>query len=387
MKKNLNLLLVIAAILTIFGCGSDESSNEEMTITPVNSAPNSFSLLTVSNEAVNVALKPTLTWNASIDLDNDPVTYDLILDNNPSPNTVIASNLIETEFTLSDPLEFPQIFYWKVIAKDNNGNSTESGIFSFTTIDLFSQTTDVVTGLSNPAGLVFDGNDLYVAEVGANKVSKINVQATNPDATDVLTGLFTFRLAISGNELYISQPQANLISKTDITATTPTVTPVVSGTNGASGLAFDVNDLYVTAPDANEINKLDISIANPTLENVTILDCCVRPDELLLNGNDLYIALRTANKIIKLDISTTPPTSIDVATGLSNPAGLALDGNTLYIAEYNGNKISKIDITSTTTTVTDVITGLSGPRGLALNGNQLFIAEYNGNKISKIYVQ
>lgn len=387
MREKINLVLTITAILTISGCGTDDNGNGQVEATPDNKAPNSFSLLTVSNEAKDVGLKPTLTWNAATDPENDPVTYDLVFDNNTSPETIIASNLDETEFTFSTSLQFPQTFYWKVIANDNNGNSTESRVFSFTTIDLFSQTTDVLSGLSGPLGLVLNGNDLYVAEVDGNKVSKIDVSATNPNPSDVITGLFTFRLAISGNELYISQPQANLISKTDISATTPTTTPVILGTNGPSGLAFDGNDLYVAASDVNEIIKLDISTTSPAPMDVTIIDCCLRPDELLLNGNDLYIALRNGNKIIKLDISATTPTLIDVATGLSTPSGLALFGNTLYIAEYDGNKISKIDISTNTTTVTDVVTGLSGPRGLALDGNELYIAEYDGNKISKIQVK
>ena len=134
MRKNINFVLAIAIILIISSCGSDDD-----VITPVNRPPNSFSLLTVANGATDVGLKPTLTWSVATDPDDDPVTYDLVLDTNTNPNTLIASNLSETEFTFSVSIQFSEVFYWKVIAKDNNGNSTESSVFSFTTIDLFSQ--------------------------------------------------------------------------------------------------------------------------------------------------------------------------------------------------------------------------------------------------------
>lgn len=386
MKKNLEFLLIIATILTFSGCGVNDDGGELGTI-PVNLPPNSFSLLTINNGANGVALKPTLTWNVAKDPENDPVTYDLILDHNQIPNTVIASNLSENEFTLSSSVKTSQIYYWKVIAKDNQGNSTESNIFSFTTIDPYSQTTDVVTDLSGPWGIVLYEDDLYIAEVDGYKVSKINLSASNPGATDVITGIFTFKLALSGNELYISQPQANLISKINISATTPTISPVILRINGPSGMAFYGNDLYVAASDVHEIKKIDVSATPPSATVVVEVGFISRPDGLLLNGTDLYIAFSLANKISKIDISATNPIIIDVATGLSGPNALALDGNTLYIAEYNGNKISKIDISSTSTTVTDVVTGLSGPRGLAIFGNVLYISEYDGNKISKINVQ
>ncbi|OBX21037.1 MULTISPECIES: kelch repeat-containing protein [Bizionia] len=131
MKKNTSFLLKITLILILFNCGGDD----DVKIT-VNKPPNPFSLLTISNEAVDVDLIPTLAWNMAVDPDGDPVTYDLVLDTNTNPNTIVASNLSETEFTFSVPLQFLEVFYWKVIAKDNQGNSTESDVFSFTTIDL-----------------------------------------------------------------------------------------------------------------------------------------------------------------------------------------------------------------------------------------------------------
>ncbi|WP_143099070.1 hypothetical protein [Maribacter stanieri] len=369
----------------ISSCGGDNVDNEEVIVTPTNQAPNTFLLLTVNDQSKNIDLKPTLTWDASTDPDNDPISYDLLLDNNSNPNTIIASNIEGTKFTFDSFLQSEEVYYWKVIANDGNGNSTESSVFSFTTIDLFT-ITDVTTDLLSPVGLAFNGDDLYYSEVDGYKVSKVNVSEENPIATDVLTELITGRLAFSGSELYISQPQANLLSKTDISVATPIISPVILGSNGPTALAFNGNELYVAAPDVNKIRKLNISSTTPAFIDVLQLEFGPRPDGLLLNGNDLYIALRVGNKIVKIDISEKEPVLINVATGLSGPTALALDGDILYIAEYEGNKISKIDVSSNSTTVTDVKSGLSGPRELALYGNELYIAEYDGNRISKINV-
>ena len=85
------------------------------------------------------------------------------MDNDTSPSIVIATNINETEFTFDIPIQYSEDFYWKVIAKDNNGNSTESDVFSFTTIDFFSQATNNAgfNGRLDHETVVFD-NKIWV---------------------------------------------------------------------------------------------------------------------------------------------------------------------------------------------------------------------------------
>ena len=188
MRKNLNFLIITATILVISGCGGDNIENEEVIIPPTNQAPYTFLLLTVNDESKDIDLKPTLTWDVSTDPDNDPVSYDLVLDNNSSPQTIIASDLEDTKFTFDYFLQSEEVYYWKVIANDGNGNFTESSVFSFTTIDLFS-ITDIVTDLLSPAGLAFDGDDLYYSEVDGYKVSKINPIIVDSSSLRIFKGI------------------------------------------------------------------------------------------------------------------------------------------------------------------------------------------------------
>ena len=80
-------------------------------------------------------------------------------------------------------------------------------------------TTDVVTGLNNPAGIVLNGNDLYIAEFDRGKIIKIDITATTPTATDVVTGLSgPWHLIIDNNILYITESTANKVSKLNLSA-------------------------------------------------------------------------------------------------------------------------------------------------------------------------
>lgn len=247
------------------------------------------------------------------------------------------------------------------------------------------QLTDVVTtGVTRPNGMIINGNYLYISEYTGNRISKIDITATNPTVTNVIAASGAYGIALDGNDLYIAESSGNKISKIDITATNPTKIDVVTtGISVPTGLIIIGNYLYIAQDNGTgKISKIDITATGTTATDV-IASGLGRPYGLAVYGNDLYIAEFSGNKVSKFDITATNPTMTDVVTGLNSPEGLVLNGNDLYIAELDGNKISKIDITATNPTATDVIAGLNGPSGLIFNGDDLYISEFTGNKISK----
>ena len=246
------------------------------------------------------------------------------------------------------------------------------------------QTSDVVTGLDLPQGILLNGNELYIAETDAGKISKINITDSSPIITDVITGLNTPRqILLNGNELYIAETDAGRISKINITDSSPIITEVITGLNDPQGILLNGNDLYIAELGSGKVSKIDISNSSPiSTDVVTGLD---QPICLLLNGNDLYITEAGGGKISKINITDNSPIVIDVVTGLNNPNQMELIGNEIYIAEYLSNKISKINITESSPIATTVETELNSPTGLAFDNNNtiLYISEIDGNKISK----
>ena len=249
-------------------------------------------------------------------------------------------------------------------------------IFFFTSIlflsciQLGAQTTDVVTGLYFPRAMALDGNILYIAESGANKISKIDITATTPTTTtDVVTGLTEpSGLALDGNILYIAEYSGNKISKIDLTATTPTATDVITGLSEPKGLAIDGNDLYFVQNlnDGSSISKIDITETTPTAIEVLTATGSAFFSDIVIDGNYLYGdrredgAIYGETTIFKMDITETTPTATDLVTELF-PSGLVIKGNDLYFAQgdYNSSQfhqISKIDITASTPTVSVVET-------------------------------
>ena len=69
----------------------------------------------------------TIKWNAN-DVDNDISTYDIYLDTNNPPSTLVAA---QTSNSIDRDVASGQIYYWQVRTKDRAGNSSQSQVFEF----------------------------------------------------------------------------------------------------------------------------------------------------------------------------------------------------------------------------------------------------------------
>ncbi|MBL0745673.1 SUMF1/EgtB/PvdO family nonheme iron enzyme [Chryseolinea lacunae] len=113
---------------------SHDGTNETWSFTVenyVNDAPGAPALVAPTQAAQNIGNNVLLAWSASTDKDDDVVTYDLYLDKTPAPSTLLAHNLDRTRHSVR--LDDAGTYYWKIVAKDVQGASTSSDVFSFTT--------------------------------------------------------------------------------------------------------------------------------------------------------------------------------------------------------------------------------------------------------------
>ncbi len=93
--------------------------------------PAAFALLTPANGATGVVLNGSLTWESSTYADN----YDVYLDK-VDATTLVSSNQIAAIYDYVN-LDASATYYWKVVAKNANGNTVATGApWSFTTLAL-----------------------------------------------------------------------------------------------------------------------------------------------------------------------------------------------------------------------------------------------------------
>ena len=189
--------------------------------------------------------------------------------------------------------------------------------------------TTFVTGLTNPKGLVFDGNGhLYVADPGKNAV----IVFTVPDG-----GGSTF----------------------------------ASNLNSPTGVALDANGvLYVSEAGSGDITRFAQDGTKTTFAANTGASAGLAFDS---NGN-LFASDFSGGKINKF---TPNGTKTVFASGLSFPAGLAVDaaGN-VFEADSGSGNIFKFAPDGTKTTF---VSGIGRPYGIAFDANGNLIVADNEN--------
>ncbi len=79
--------------------------------------------------AMDINNEVLLIWEGA-DVDNDIASYELYFSTANPPLTLIASpSVAQTSFTVS--VSANNTYYWKVITKDVEGNTSDSGVFEF----------------------------------------------------------------------------------------------------------------------------------------------------------------------------------------------------------------------------------------------------------------
>lgn len=101
-------------------------------ITTINEPPDTPSNPIPETSSINNLIYSIFSWACS-DPENDPLTYDVFF-GTENPFAQIATAIADTFYT-PGILNYNTTYYWKIVAHDDNGNSTEGEVWSFTTMD------------------------------------------------------------------------------------------------------------------------------------------------------------------------------------------------------------------------------------------------------------
>ncbi len=178
------------------------------TLAGPNGAPTAPSNPTPANNAPGQATSLTLQWNASTDPEGDPITYDVYFGTDNPPATRVAASQTGTTLTRS-ALNSNTTYYWYVVAKDNQSNSTPGSVWRFTTSGGTAPTVTTASITSITSSSATGGGN--VTSQGSSSVTARGVcwsTSQNPTTADNKTndgiGTGSFTSAITG--LFPSTP-------------------------------------------------------------------------------------------------------------------------------------------------------------------------------------
>ena len=147
-----------------------------------NSPPTAPVLISPAHEDTGISLSPILMWESSTDQDDDPITYNVLMDQTTNPTTIVSNRQSGTTYTVSNSLMENTTYYWKVVAIDEQGNETSSDMYRFTTKKL---TAMISLSLSNPNfGSVNIGGSstktLTIENTGDKSFNVIDITSSSP---------------------------------------------------------------------------------------------------------------------------------------------------------------------------------------------------------------
>ncbi len=122
--------------VALISCGKNDDSTVIELPELQNEPPLNFKLIDVVNEATDVDVLPTFNWESAKNPKGGNVTYNLYLDKETNPTTLYKSDISETLFQVEERLNVLSDYYWKVVAKDADGRTSQSPTNKFTTRSL-----------------------------------------------------------------------------------------------------------------------------------------------------------------------------------------------------------------------------------------------------------
>jgi uncharacterized protein (TIGR02145 family) len=145
MKNYFKVALITLGLLSLFSCEDDDKENQ---------LPSAAALTSPENAATELATLPTLTWVKSIDPDNDIVSYNVYVSELEEfvADDRMGENLSENTYTLKTALKPHTKYFWKVVASDEDGGSSESEVRYFSTMN----SAPAISGLEFPANDAID---------------------------------------------------------------------------------------------------------------------------------------------------------------------------------------------------------------------------------------
>ncbi|OYW70799.1 MAG: hypothetical protein B7Z37_29600 [Verrucomicrobia bacterium 12-59-8] len=344
-----------------------------------------------ANSLFKYAVPPTLTRSTANQF-NDAPTLNIIGtgfdDTTPGNNTVDFYNgtnsaegtvTAATSTTLTVTFTIPPTNLGALLATVSvSGISSGAAVQVATVAQNYTITT--LTGLNAPNDLAFDSaGNLFVANFGANTVSKFAPGATTPSATLAgLNGPISLGFDSSGN-LFVGNSDGTL-SKVAPGATTPSATLPGSGSND---LAFDSADnLFVANSNYNSVIKFAPGATTPSAILTGGYFALGSPSSLACDSSGyLFVAIRGDNTVKTFAPGATTP--FTTLTGLHWPGDLVFDSSgNLFVANFGAGTVSKFAPGATTPSAT--LTGLSWPTDLVFDSSgNLFVLNASGSTVSK----
>ena len=258
----INSYLYLSFTILLLSCSKEESKEIP------NQNPSVFDLVSISNNQLDVGVKPTFIWEPAVDPEGFNVTYDVLVGSFENDLEPIATNVNGTTFVPTNRLPVAEKIFWTVHAKDNKGAQTQANsIFNFTTRNLTNGTLGLngFTLLNQHTTVVFqdklwmlggEGNGVRTSSDGINW-TVINASPPFGNRKNHSSVVFNNKMWVIGGNTNNVINKNDVWSSTDgVTWTQATAAASFSIRQGHSSVVFD-NKMWVIGGHLNASQSLN----------------------------------------------------------------------------------------------------------------------------------
>jgi Cleaved Adhesin Domain. len=211
-------------------------------------APNCSTLTSPTNGAIDVAFtSTTLSWAQSAGAES----YDVYLDKNPNPTTLVQ-NVTGTSYTVAS-LDLSSTYYWKVVPKNTVGSATGCSVYSFTTAAAtyctagatstnWEKISNVTFADINNNSTATAGYENFTSVVGNVLVGSTYTFSASFTGTSYAADQVTVWIDLNNDKDFDDAGEQVLVTPTKVSPWTGSITIPTGATIGATRMRVRLND-------------------------------------------------------------------------------------------------------------------------------------------------
>lgn len=206
-----------------------------------------------------------------------------------------------------------------------------------------------LSGLSNPRAISVQGRYAYVTNSDIGTMSIVDIaNPSNPAIVGTLSGISTpISLYVQGRYAYVLNDDTDLLAVVDIS--NPSNPAVVGTLGGIDAFVVRVQGTYayVVENGTPQMKIIDVSDpTNPALAGAIALSDAT--SDIVVQGRYVYVIVGQAVQIIDVSNPVAPAFVSELSLAPDTPFALAIEGRYLYTVNNGSHMMSVIDVSDPT---------------------------------------
>jgi len=226
---------------------------------------------------------------------------------------------------------------------------------------------------ADPIAITFDGGNIWVANLGSDTVTKL-LASTGAAIGTYPVGPEPQNIVFDGTNIWITNFGSNSVTK--LLASTGAMIGIYSVGFAPEGVAFDGTNIWVANAGSSTVTELLASTGG----TVGTFSVGTSPDGIAFDGTNIWVTNAGSGTLTKLLASNG---SVVGTYGIgSDPIAVAFDGTNIWVAAYLGGTVTKLSASTGSVIGTYSVGG--DPWGVAYDGASIWVANNSGNSVTRI---